>query len=349
MTSSAPQKTVGIIGTGSLACIFAARLSKVANVKMIGSWQDQIESINRSGITILNLDGTRNSFAASAISHLQIPASFRADYVIVLVKSHQTPAAIERIRAVAKPQTVILTLQNGLGNIEQITAALPSHFTSAGITMQGGNITEPATVAHAGNGATVIDDLPQLSDLYELFNNAKIPTQYPHQAAASSMSEVIWRKLIINTAINPITALLGQRNGYLVEDKVARSLSHATAIETAQVAVAEGIWPSSSIRAVEASAQKTALDAARITSNNRSSMLQDISRGNRTEIASICGEVVSRARTHGHPAPLNQLWLQLIQNEENNTTGSNAEIIYSVEELANLSSTKSNRVPTSDT
>lgn len=325
------DKSIAIIGTGSLACLFAARLGDVANIHIIGSWQAQIDAINAHGITVHELNGTTCTVSAQASCFPQQTVSLEADYVIVLVKGYQTSTAIERIKCCLKPETIVLTLQNGLGNIEQLRDGLPNHFVSAGVTMQGGNIKSTANVVHAGNGLTIIDDSPQLAELIELFHAAQIPVETACQAGANSINEVLWRKLIINAAVNPLTALIGQPNGYLAENEAARTLSEATSIETAQIARLEDAWAESSLNAAAA----LTTDAARVTAVNRSSMLQDISRGNRTEIASICGEVVIRAQKHGHPTPYNQLWLSLVQQAEKND-GTDGLPLYSIEELTRL-------------
>lgn len=328
------RKSIAIIGTGSLACIFAARLNVVANVHIIGSWQDQIDAINKHGITVHELDGSIQTVFVPASCYPQPTGSFTADYVIVLVKSFQTSAVIDRVNRCVKPGSVILTLQNGLGNIEQLSTDLPSHYVSAGITMQGGNIKCPGSVVHAGNGQTVIDESPQLAELYGLFNSAKIPTQTARQAGAGSIDEALWRKLIINSAVNPLTALLGQPNGFLADNEAARSLSESTAIETAKIAQLEGAWPHAS---VEGAAESTT-SAVKVTAPNRSSMLQDISRGSRTEIDSICGEVVKRAKHHGHTAPFNEMWQALIKKAENSDGGSSGRALFTVEDLVQLAS-----------
>ncbi len=374
------QPSIAIIGTGALACIFATRLSAVANIHVIGSWQDQINAINSNGITLHELDGSSQTVSVMASCHPQQAGLVSADYVIVLVKSFQTEAAIQRIKCCVKPETVVLTLQNGLGNIEKLQEGLPDHFISAGITMQGGNIKSIGNVIHAGNGQTVVDDAPQLVGLPELFNAAGVPTDTARQSGARSISEVLWRKLTINSAVNPLTALLGQTNGYLADNDAARALSEATAVETAQVARLEGAWPDPAASpadsryasaaavtknaaavtkngaavtenavavtangaAVTANAAAITTSAASVTGPNRSSMLQDISRGSRTEIDSICGEVVRRAKLHGHPAPYNEAWWTLVRQAEKNTSGSGGRPLHLIEALVQLTA-NSNR------
>jgi 2-dehydropantoate 2-reductase len=324
--------SIAVIGTGSLACIFAARLSAVANVQMIGSWRSQIDAINNTGLTVHEIDGSCNVVQVEALDSVDDNPAYKADFVIVLVKSFQTAQALERVKSVAGPHSCVLTLQNGLGNIEQIKRVVPDRYVTAGTTLQAANISDVANVRHAGNGVTVVDDVPRLKTLIRCLQQASIPVESPRLAGADSIAQVIWRKLIINSAVNPLTALLGRPNGFLADNAQARLLSEATAVETLQVAVHEQIWNSSA----DIDAQHLVTEAARVTAENRSSMLQDISRGSRTEIEAMCGEVVAHASRHGQPAPLNQLWLKLIKEVEGKSFSAGDQLKFDTARLLGL-------------
>ncbi len=118
---------------------------------------------------------------------------------------------------------------------------------------------------------------------------------------------LIWGKLVINAAINPLTALLRVPNGALLERSSAREMMGTLAEEVAQVAQAEGVHLpfSDPVAAVEEVAHKTAA--------NHSSMLQDVLRGAPTEIDAICGAVVQRAQKHNIPTPANWACWKLIK------------------------------------
>lgn len=117
---------------------------------------------------------------------------------------------------------------------------------------------------------------------------------------------LIWGKLVINSAINPLTALLRVKNGELLERPAARAMMGQLARETAQVAAAENILLpfQDPVGAAE--------DVARKTAANQSSMLQDVLRGATTEIDAICGAVVKAAEKHKLTAPANWACWQLI-------------------------------------
>ncbi len=330
MLSQITNKHIAIIGTGALASLFAAKLSQVSNVSMVGTWQAQIDAINRNGITVFEQTGRSKNYQVSAVHAGHLPHDTPpADVAIVLVKSYQTAQAAERISAVLKPGGTVLSLQNGLGNEETLESALPDQQISCGITMQGGNIPALATVNHAGNGATVIDDQPFLEPVVELLKAAGIPVLSPKEHGVGTIDEAIWGKLILNAAINPLTALLGQPNGFLADDPTAERLCRATAREAAEVAILEEAWSKEKLKEAEDSAVRV----ARLTAPNRSSMLQDVSRGGRTEIESICGEIVKRGKKHGMATPINQKWLGLIQKVEQSGEGTAGESVYSTDKL----------------
>ena len=118
---------------------------------------------------------------------------------------------------------------------------------------------------------------------------------------------LVWGKLVVNTAINPLTALLRVPNGELLQRPSARTVMSALAKETASVASAQKVsLPfENPIEAAENVARKTA--------SNHSSMFQDVRRGAPTEIDAICGAVTRAGERHGVPTPVNRVCWQLVQ------------------------------------
>ncbi|MFK7804442.1 MAG: ketopantoate reductase family protein [Anaerolineae bacterium] len=317
--SDLTKPNIAIIGTGALACLFGARLSQVANITLIGTWQAQIDAINVNGVTVKELSGDEQVFQVNAKVHPFKDGFNQADFALLLVKSFQTAAAAKRVRDCIKPNGVTLSLQNGLGNQEVLLAELPFHMISSGSTMQGAHLdpNRPGVVTHAGNGASIIDNKPFLAELKALLETAGLPVQTHTETDAFSIEAVLWRKMIVNASINPLTALLGEPNGFIAADPLARKLCIATTKEAVKIAQLEGNWPENK------DAELIGIEVAQSTANNRSSMLQDVSRGGRTEIEAICGEIVRRAERLNVQTPINRLWLDLVTkvNEEGATDG----------------------------
>jgi 2-dehydropantoate 2-reductase len=196
-----------------------------------------------------------------------------------------------------------------VGNWEKLAEAVGPGRAALGITAQGATIPVPGQVRHAGQGPTYLARLPGrerlLSQLSDLFNQAGLETTLVDQA-----DSLVWGKLAINAGINPLTALLEIPNGALAEDNTLRQIVAAAANEVAAVAAARGIeFPF-------ADAAGRTIEVARATAKNRSSMLQDISRGAPTEIEAISGAVVRYGRQVGVPTPVNEFLWRAIKNKE---------------------------------
>lgn len=302
---------IGIIGSGALASLFAARLAGHADVVIIGSWQPQLAAL-RDGLTLIHLDGreTRHRVTATANADAAGPV----DAALVLVKSYQTPEAVARVQAALSENGVAVTLQNGAGNLEQLQAALGERAT-LGTTSLGATLERPGVVRHAGEGPIHLAppaEAPEpaqkaFDDLVLTLRASGFDVQLTEDVAG-----LVWGKLAVNAGINPLTALLGVPNGFLAEHRACRRLMEAAAREVGAVAAAQGI----DLPYDDAAA--AALDVARRTAANHSSMLQDRMRGRPTEIDAICGAVVAAGERHNVPTPVNRLLLRWMRQMEYN-------------------------------
>ena len=290
-----------IIGIGAMGCLFGARLSPFfANVTLLGNWPEQLQTIQQNGLTLIEPNGRSRNHPIHATNQLnQIPA---ADVVLIMVKSQQTERAAAQAAQILAPSGVVLTLQNGIGNLETITAVITQNPVILGSTSEGAAIVEPGIVRHAGWGHTYLtqtDDTAVFTQqIAKLWHQAGFQTEITDNVAS-----IIWGKLAVNAGINPLTALLRVPNGFLAENATARQIMQAAANEVAQVAAAQGI------QLPFADAGQRALEVAQATAANHSSMLQDVLRGVPTEIDVICGAVVKHGRIHNVLTPINkQLW-----------------------------------------
>ena len=296
---------ITIIGVGAMGCLFTAHLHGVADVVLVGNWPEQLAAIRRDGLT---LEGFDNRLSNHAIPITNNPADAApADVAIVLVKSWQTAQAAQAITQCLAPNGVALTLQNGLGNLEKITAVIGPNRATLGTTSAGANIIQPGHVRYAGRGITHIAATEAtahaIEPLVDLLNKTGLETHFSNE-----VDSLLWGKLAINAGINPLTALLRVPNGFLAENVTVRNIMEAAATETEIVANKLGIelpYPNAALRTFEV-AQATAI--------NRSSMLQDVLRGAPTEIEAICGVVVKNGRFTQTPTPINQQLLKLVQS-----------------------------------
>ena len=298
---------IAIIGVGAMGCLFGAYLARVARVVMVGHWPAQLAALENKGLTLVGMDGSESHYRLHASSD---PAdAYPADVALILVKSQQTERAARQARQALTAAGVALTLQNGLGNVERLAAVLGSDGVALGVTSQGATILAPGRVRHAGHGPTYLAQRPAtaavLARLAALLNQVGLESHLTHNADG-----LMWGKLAVNAGINPLTALLGVRNGYLAENEPARTVMGQAAEEAAAVARAQGI------ELPFADAAGRALTVARATADNYSSMLQDVRRGAPTEIEAICGAIVEYGRRFKVPTPVNEGLYQLVKRLE---------------------------------
>jgi 2-dehydropantoate 2-reductase len=290
-----------IVGTGALACLFAARLSAAGvAVTMLGTWQQGLEALSRQGVTLVEADGAERTYPVRATSD---PSDCRgALHALLLVKSWQTERAARQLADCLAAQGVVLTLQNGVGNRETLVEILGAPRVALGITTLGANLAGPGRVHASGEGPISLSIHSRLGPLAEMLRSAGFILE-----DAPDPDVLLWGKLVINAAINPLTALLGVPNGELLARPTARALMVALAREAAAVADAQGIslpYPDP-LGAAEAVARRTAA--------NRSSMLQDVERGAPTEIDAICGAILRAGEQAGIPTPVNHTIWQLVK------------------------------------
>lgn len=285
-----------IVGSGALGCLFAARLAQAGYaVNLLGSWVEGIDALNREGVTLLEAD-RRQSWPLRA-SHE--PGDFTgAKLALVLVKAWQTSRAAAQLRECLAPDGLALTLQNGLGNRETLAAALGEERVGYGVITVGATLVGPGQVRWGGEGYI---SLTAHEDLAQLLRQAGFQVDL-----AENVTGLAWSKLVINAAINPLSALLNVPNGELLARPSARQLCRQLAQEVAAVAAAQGIALTHSDPAAAAE------EVAQRTAGNLSSMLQDVRRGAPTEIDAICGAVVRAARGVGLSAPVNETMWKLV-------------------------------------
>ncbi len=295
------QEPILIMGTGALAGLFAARLAGAGrDVTVLGSWPAGLQALKRHGIRLLEADGRECCYAVTATGRPAKAGLIRQ--ALVLVKSWQTARAAAQLAACLAPDGLALTLQNGTGNRETLVQALGATRVAAGVTTTGANLLDPGLVQAAGRGVVSLGPHPRLGPLRDTLRQAGFVLE-----SSADVEALLWGKIVINAAINPITALLNISNGQLLEIQPARDLAANIAREAAAVAVALGIrlpYPDPQV-AIEAVARRTAA--------NRSSMLRDIQRGAPTEINAICGAIVRAGEQTGVPTPLNRTLWQLVR------------------------------------
>jgi 2-dehydropantoate 2-reductase len=281
-----------IIGPGAMGCLYAFLLTRSGHeVWLLDYREDRADFIRSQGLKVEGISGQYHIPFERICTDAKIIG--KADVVIMFVKAYATEAAIKRAGSAIKSSTIILTLQNGLGNIERISDLYPDAHCLAGTTSQGATLIGPGHMRHAGNGETIIGAADGSGKFHtdlirDLFMSALIPVQI-----AEDVTSLLWGKLLINCGINPITAIMKIKNGQITTFPNLLAVMRRAVDEGAQVASKLGIAVP-----YQDPAQKV-IEVCETTAENRSSMLQDIEAGKKTEIEYMNGAIVRHGEQLG--------------------------------------------------
>jgi len=261
---------------------------------MLGTWENGLHALNQNGARLVDADGKEHAYPVEATND---PADCKgARYALVLVKSWQTERVAAQLAECLAEDGLALTLQNGMGNRELLAGTLGMERVALGVTTTGATLLGPGLVRAGGEGVISMEAHPRLGMLEAALTGAGFKVQMVNDADA-----LVWGKLVINAAINPLTALLRVPNGELLQRPAAHKMMGVLAQEAAAVAAAQGIHLpfKDAVRAAE--------DVARKTASNHSSMFQDIRRGAPTEIDAICGAITKTGEKLGVSTPVNRV------------------------------------------
>lgn len=292
-----------IFGAGAIGSLFGARLSRYNNVTLL-SRKKHAESINKNGLKI--------SGKTEGVYHLKAIYNLRdfgddPDLIILTVKAYDTENAVKEIVEKFGKHINLLSLQNGLDNLDKIKKYVDPEEILMGVTTEASIFVKPGEIIHTGIGKTVIGSIaenPMLNQIYKKFKEAGFET-----ILSNDIMEEIWKKGIVNACINPLTATLEVKNGYLKNDVLFEIIKDVCK-ESLDVARANGIDLDFDEMLREVS---QVIDS---TSENISSMLQSIIRGRKTEIDSINGYISDLGKRFGIETRLNELLTKLVKIRE---------------------------------
>ncbi len=293
-----------IVGAGALGSFIGGLLSTVTKVSLIGR-EPHLTAVRDHGLKISGItEGVYHPIAA--IEPSDIPPE-KGKVFIFTVKGYNTEFAVDTIRQFAEEGDVFMTLQNGVGNDEIIISHFGDKHILAGVTSNGITFKENGHIIHAGRGETVIGSVDREDDeiarnITNLFNSSGIPTRVTRNICGE-----VWAKLIVNAAINPLTAITGLKNGKILEIPELMETVKGVVEEVERTARANDI------RLPNCDMLAKTVGVIKNTADNKSSMLQDIERGRRTEIDSINGAVAHYAEIAGVKVPLNKSVTALIK------------------------------------
>lgn len=297
---------IAIIGPGAVGCLLAVYLARAGeDVCLLDYRLERLTRLRQQGISLQTPEGERH---LTPVPLALSPDMGAVDLVIMAVKAHQTAVAAQALPRLLAAGGMALTLQNGLGNLEEMARVAGPARLLAGVAFLGATRQAEGHVIHAGKGDFFIGpgpgsqvSLAEIANIVMRFNRAGLECQ-----ARDDIEMLLWEKLLVNVGINPLTAILRVPNGALVELPEAWELAVTAAVEAQAVAQAAGLYLSG---APEARLRRVCV----ATAANRSSMLQDILAGRPTEIEALNAQVVSRGAALGVPTPINDLLTRLLR------------------------------------
>jgi len=279
-----------IVGAGAIGRIFGVYLSRQNHsVIFIEKKEEVVEAINHQGLGFMAYGAEEMGEVvytpAEAVSDAKLVE--QCNFILLTVKSFDTLSAIRPVEHLISEQSPLLSLQTGLGNLETMEKVVGPESIIGGFTFMAGTSLDPGVVRHGGSGKTYIGEL----DGTESERTRMISTTLTECGLECELCQRIigrlWCKVIIYSAINPLSSILRVKNGQLLENMESIELMKRLVDEGINVAQAH------SIDLVYPNLYELLFDSCNNTRDNLSSMLQDIINGNRTEIEAL-NETITR-------------------------------------------------------
>lgn len=308
-TTRDPWPRVAVVGAGAVGCYYGGMLARAGcPVTLIGR-AAHVEAIERDGLLLE---------ALSFREHVPVRAGTRmdaasgAELVLFCVKSTDTDATARELAPLLAPGAVVLSLQNGVDNLERLRAHIDGPALAA-VVYVAAAMAGPGHVRHTGRGDLVIGALgrdpgarqaaqPRLAQVAGWFERAAVGC-----VVSDNVEGELWAKLLINCAYNAISALGRARYRRIGANPLALGVMKESVREVIAVAQAAGV------RLPDGDLLEAAVAISRSMAGATSSTAQDIARGKRTEIEHLNGYVVRRGDELGVPVPVNRTLHALVR------------------------------------
>lgn len=300
MPENSPPR-IAVMGAGAVGCYFGGMLARSgAPVTLIGR-EALVKTVNKDG---LFLDSIKFQEKIKISAATGVSAAKQADVVLFCVKTPDTETAAKELKPHLSPNAIVLSLQNGVDNVERIRKttgieALPAVVYVAVEMVALGH------VRHTGRGDLILGGASpreRLEYLAKLFEKAGIPCKISENIEAE-----LWKKMVMNCAYNAISALGQARYGRMVKNPGIRKLMQKTVEEVVAVAKA------GNVQLPEKGLMEAVFKLGEVMEAATSSTAQDLARGKKTEIDSLNGYLVRRGAELGVPTPVNQTLYRLVK------------------------------------
>jgi 2-dehydropantoate 2-reductase len=276
-----------VLGAGAIGSLYGAKLAGGNDVTLIGR-PDHVRMIEHNGLRIAGIESqTVRVTAATKIEQIN------PDTLILLTtKVPATASALEPVAELVRDDTTIIALQNGVNSDGIVRKTVRGRgVVLRGITQFGAIFERPGVIRYMVKGYTLLEKHERSARIATVLNEAGLDCR-----VSGDIATEVWRKLLFNCVVNPITAIIGGEVGDIVDPCLSR-LKQLVIDECLAVAEAEGISLEGDLM--------NQVDAAYAGSRNIVSMQQDLMRGHVTEIDYLNGAVVALGARHGLDCPVN--------------------------------------------
>jgi 2-dehydropantoate 2-reductase len=280
---------VAVIGAGAVGCYYGGLLLRAGHdVTFIGR-QPHVDAINADGL-LLDTKTFKGHLPAKAATDATALAS--PDLVLVCVKSADTEQAGRSLAGRLRPETSVLSLQNGVDNAQRLHA-VTGHAVIPAVVYVGSEMAGPGHIRHHGGGDLAIGASAASEALAQTLEAAGV-----HTTIADDIEVTLWSKLVINCAFNALSAVADISYGPMLEVEGTRDVVTRTVQEAIAVARACGVAMPDDLLA-------NILNIPTMMPVQKSSTAQDLARGKPSEIDFLNGHVVRKGMEFGIPTPTN--------------------------------------------
>lgn len=296
-----------VVGCGALGSLLAFKMLRAGiPVRVLQRKGAQYDALKTGGIRFFDSEGRMERVFCEVVSVLD--GREPVDLALVTVKTYQTEEAAMTLQGQLAEKGIALTLQNGLGNAEILAKVLGAERVAAGICTYGAHRRGPGEIAWGGDGVIRFGPWKagvDVSAVEELLRRAGMET-----LLEGDPRKALWEKVILNAAVNPVSALTRTKNGLLLESSETLDLVFQLVEEGVLAARSAG-------EKIETGPMRDLVRSVlEKTANNRTSMLQDVENGRRTEAEAILGRLLSIARQKGNDLIRMQTLYALIRGVE---------------------------------
>ena len=299
---------IGLLGCGAMGSLYGGYLSQAHDVYVCDVWKEHIEAIRANGIQLDEPDGHTAVFTPK-LATTDPNDIGPVDLMIVFVKYMLLADGLRNAKAMIGKDTIVLSLQNGIGNYDEIAKVVPEEQICCGTTAHGCTFLGPGHVRHTGVGIT------NVGTLKGPYSNAQKVAEALRQGgfqaeAHENVMQLIWHKLFTNVSVSALTGVLQMKMGYMLDDAHGWWLCERLIREAVAVANGDGMG-------FDAGQIVDEIRRLLVTSHEGyTSIYADLRDGRRTEVDTISGAVVSASHRNGVPAPSHEFIVHLVHAME---------------------------------